>query len=92
MFNRKWVYSTTENGCLGVLVENQDDLDAIGEVFNEKRNGKVTNLTVSAAKELVQSAKESIKKEDKEKSAEKPKRKRRTKAEIEADEAQKNNS
>jgi len=83
MFNRKWIYNTTDNGCLGVIVETEEQYEDLKGAFSDSRHGKVTVLPFASAKKLVNSAKEAIKEEKP--AEEKPKRKRRTKAEIEAD-------
>ena len=87
----KWIYSTNESGCYGVLVTSEELEKELSAVFSDGRKGKVKELSIPAAKKLISDAKDAIKKEDsepkKEIKEEKPKRKRRSKEQIEADNA-----
>lgn len=82
----KWIYSTSETSCLGVHVKTEEQHELLKDVFCDKRKGKVTELTFSAAKDLINNAKENIKEKPKQK------RTRRSKEQIEADKKSKEDS
>ena len=60
----QWLYCKSGDTCLGVLVENTEDKKILSEIFNDSRNGKVQNLTLVAAKDMLKKAKAEIEKQE----------------------------
>lgn len=60
----KWIYCKTDDSCLGIIVDNEELYNQLKDIFTDRRHGKVTQLTKSAALDMVNKAKAKIKEED----------------------------